>query len=130
MRFSIRDKSIFNRALLVLLVLLLLSGLSFSGCTRTGAIPRGWSGVAVVGDSLYMGTMKGKRRSLAVAVIALIVLSAAVVIALGKSEDYFDVEDCKCTELENKGMILDEEQCESSTHGDYSRLYCAYSGNN
>ena len=71
--------------------------------------------------------MTDRSRSLAVGVIALILLSAAVGIALGKSEDYFDVEDCKCTELENKGMILDEQESRASWGNE---LYCIYRDGN
>ena len=72
--------------------------------------------------------MKGKRRSLTVGVIALIVLSAVVGIALGESEDYFDVEECKCTELKNKGLILDEGESASQTSD--NQLYCIYRDDN
>ncbi|MBK5190279.1 MAG: hypothetical protein JJE19_02100 [Methanosarcinales archaeon] len=67
--------------------------------------------------------MKGKSRSLVVEFILLIVLSAAVGIALGKSEGYFDVEECKCTEFENTGMILDEQESRTSWG---NQLYCDY----
>jgi hypothetical protein len=71
--------------------------------------------------------MKGKRRSLVVGFILLIVLSAAIGIALGKSEDYFDVEECKCTEFENTGIILDEQKSQASWGNE---LYCEYRDDN
>ncbi len=43
-----------------LLVLVLLGGLAFSGCTRTGAVPRGWSGGVVTDGTLLVGSMEGK----------------------------------------------------------------------
>ena len=47
------------KALLVMLMLF-LGSISVFGCARTGAIPRGWSGVAVAGDTLFLGSMNGK----------------------------------------------------------------------
>jgi len=41
------------------LVILLLGGLVFSGCTR-GAQPKGWSGGTIDNDTLFLGSMEGK----------------------------------------------------------------------
>jgi len=54
-----------NRGLLfkisLLLLILLLSGLVFSGCRAgLGAVPRGWSGGAIAADTLFLGSMEGK----------------------------------------------------------------------
>ncbi|MFH1003859.1 MAG: PQQ-binding-like beta-propeller repeat protein [Chloroflexota bacterium] len=48
----------------LLLGLAVLLVLVFSGCTQTGAVPRGWSGVAVAGDTLYVGSMQGELVAL------------------------------------------------------------------
>ena len=45
---------------MLVVLMLLLSSLSISGCARTGAVPRGWSGVAVAENTLFLGTMEGK----------------------------------------------------------------------
>ncbi len=44
----------------LLLVILLLGGLAFSGCTGLGAVPRGWSGGAIADGTLFVGSMGGK----------------------------------------------------------------------
>ncbi|MCJ7744172.1 MAG: PQQ-binding-like beta-propeller repeat protein [Dehalococcoidales bacterium] len=41
-------------------VVLLLVGLVFTGCTGAPTIPRGWSGGTVEGNNLYVGTMGGR----------------------------------------------------------------------
>jgi outer membrane protein assembly factor BamB len=42
------------------IVVLLLVGLTFVGCTGRTTIPRGWSGGTVDGNNLYVGTMDGR----------------------------------------------------------------------
>ncbi len=57
-----------NRMLLgkisLLLVILLLSGVGVFGCYRTGAQPRGWSGVTIANGTLFVGSMEGKLVAL------------------------------------------------------------------
>jgi len=53
----------FSRVLLLLLMLV-LSGVVISGCTGVGAQARGWSGVAVVEDRLFFGSMDGELVAL------------------------------------------------------------------
>jgi len=53
-----------NRLLLnkvsLLLVVLLVGGLTFLGCARTGTIPKGWAGVEAAHGTLFLGSMEGK----------------------------------------------------------------------
>lgn len=42
------------------LVVMVLVALVLFGCTGTGAVPRGWSGIAVANDTLFVGSMQGK----------------------------------------------------------------------
>jgi len=45
----------------LLLVILLLGGLVFSGCRAgMGAVPKGWSGGTIVDGTLLVGSMEGK----------------------------------------------------------------------
>jgi len=45
----------------LLLIVLILGGLVFSGCTGArGSIPKGWSGGTIAGDTLVIGSMEGK----------------------------------------------------------------------
>ncbi len=55
-----RTKLLFRIGLL--LAILLLGGLVFSGCAgaRTGAVPRGWSGGTIADGTLFVGSMEGK----------------------------------------------------------------------
>ena len=48
-----------GRLLLLLLILVLVGGVITSGCTATGAQPRGWSGGTIADDALFFGSMKG-----------------------------------------------------------------------
>ncbi|MFC2052177.1 PQQ-binding-like beta-propeller repeat protein, partial [Chloroflexota bacterium] len=40
--------------------IVLLVGLTFSGCAGGGTVPRGWSGGAIADDTLFVGSMAGK----------------------------------------------------------------------
>ena len=55
-----RHNRIWLRKLSFLLVVLLLTGVSILGCTRTGTEPKGWSGGAIANDALFLGSMEGK----------------------------------------------------------------------
>jgi len=46
--------------ILLLLVILLLGGVSVSGCAPRGSQPKGWSGVTAADDTLFLGSMEGK----------------------------------------------------------------------
>jgi len=48
---------------LLLLVLFIVSIIAVSGCVQGRGQPRGWSGVAVDGDTLFVGSMEGKLVS-------------------------------------------------------------------
>jgi len=49
----------------LLLLILLLGGLVFSGCRAgLGAVPRGWSGGIIADETLYLGSMKGELVAL------------------------------------------------------------------
>ena len=53
-----RNRILFGIALVVLV--LLLVGTSAFGCAQTGAEARGWSGIVVADDTLFLGSMTGK----------------------------------------------------------------------
>ena len=57
------NKTLWFKVVLTLLVLL-LSGLLFSGCREVGTIARGWSGGALADDTLFVGSMEGKLVAL------------------------------------------------------------------
>ena len=56
----IRHSIILVFKILLLLAILLLGGLVFSGCTGVSTVPRGWSGGAIADGTLFIGSMEGK----------------------------------------------------------------------
>jgi len=48
----------------LLLSILLLGGLVFSGCRGFGAVPKGWSGGVIADETLFIGSMDGKLVAL------------------------------------------------------------------
>lgn len=59
----LKNRYWFKIGILALLLLALGSGLTFTGCA-TATVPRGWSGVTLNGDALYLGSMEGKLVSI------------------------------------------------------------------
>ena len=59
-----------NRGLfkiLLLLIVLLIGGIVVSGCARTGALPRGWSGGIVADGTLFLASMEGSLVAINIA---------------------------------------------------------------
>ncbi|GAI09624.1 unnamed protein product, partial [marine sediment metagenome] len=45
--------------LLLVMIVVLIGGAAASGCARTGAVPKGWSGVTIADGTLFLGSMEG-----------------------------------------------------------------------
>ena len=59
-------KEINQHKILLLCAILLVGILLFSGCARTIGMARGWAGGAVIGDTIFVGSMEGKILALSV----------------------------------------------------------------
>jgi outer membrane protein assembly factor BamB len=55
-----KRSKIWSVRILLLLVILLLGGLNVVGCAPGGSQPKGWSGGAIVENTLFLGSMEGK----------------------------------------------------------------------
>ncbi|MDD4875567.1 MAG: PQQ-binding-like beta-propeller repeat protein [Dehalococcoidales bacterium] len=56
-----KHKASKNRKMLIIVSFLLIMGvLVFSGCVGTASVPRGWSGVTVSDDTIFLGSTEGK----------------------------------------------------------------------
>ncbi len=55
-----RHNKILYLKISLLLIIVLLGGLAFFGCTGVGTVPKGWSGGAIADDTLFVGSTVGK----------------------------------------------------------------------
>ena len=56
----IRYHSAWPKSILIGLVVLIMAGLALSGCAPRGGQAKGWSGAAIDGDKIFLGSMEGR----------------------------------------------------------------------